>query len=81
MLDACQVAREAAKAATEAKGAWGTGIGEEWNVWLPVAWALREYAEALEAGGQPSMPSVVARPDGQLVVDAFPKGCALHPWH
>jgi hypothetical protein len=36
--------------------------------------ALREYAEAMEAGGQPLPASLSARPDGQLVADVFPLG-------
>lgn len=69
-----QVSREAGEAATAAKGSYGTGIGEEWMAWLPVAWALREYVEAMEAGGQFKPNAVTTRPDGQLVVDAFPIG-------
>jgi hypothetical protein len=44
--------------------------------WLPVAWGLREFIEAMEAGGQPKPNAVIKRPDGQLVIDAFPLGCA-----
>ena len=73
------MSKEAGEAATAAKGSYGTGIGEEWMAWLPVAWGIREFIEALEAGGQPKPNAVTKRPDGQLVVDAFPIGWgALH---
>lgn len=36
--------------------------------------ALRELAEALEAGGQPPVVSKHQRPDGQWVVEVMPKG-------
>ena len=69
-----QVSKDAGEAATAAKGSYGTGIGEEWMAWLPVAWAIRELIEAMDAGGQPSANSVRQRPDGQVVVDVFPLG-------
>ena len=69
-----QVSKEAAEAATAAKGSYGTGIGEEWNAWLPVAWGIRELADAMDAGGQPAPNAISQRPDGQWVVDAFPLG-------
>lgn len=69
-----QVSKEAGEAATGAKGSYGTGIGEEWMAWLPVAWAIRELIEAMDAGGQPAPNSVRQRPDGQVVVDVFPLG-------
>ena len=49
--------------------------------WLPVAWGIREFIEALEAGGQPKPNAVTKRPDGQLVVDAFPIGCGRNGQH
>ncbi len=69
-----QVSKEAAEAATTAKGSYGGGIGEEWNAWLPVAWAIRELAYAMDASGQPAPNATYQRPDGQWVVDAFPLG-------
>lgn len=79
LLRACldttlQVCEEAAQAATQAKGSWGFGIGEDLLAWVPVVSALREYAEACEAGGQPRPHGVRRRPDGQAVVDTFPLG-------
>ena len=71
-----QVSREAGAAAAAAKGTYGCGIGEEWMAGLPVAWGLREFIEALEAGGRPRPAGVTERADGQLVVDAFPLGWA-----
>ncbi len=41
---------------------------------------LREYAEALEAGGAPRHGGTSARPSGQLVVDAFPLGAEALLW-
>ena len=70
-----QVSREAAQVATDAKGSWHNGIAEEWLSWVPIVTGLREYAEALEAGGQPPPHAVRSRPDGQLVADVLPLGC------
>ena len=69
-----QASKQAAEAATAAKGSYGNGIGEEWNAWLPVAWAIRELADAMDASGQPAPNAISQRPDGQWVVDAFPLG-------
>ncbi len=69
-----QVSKAAGEAATAAKGSYGTGIGEEWMAWLPVAWGIRELIEAMAAGGQPAPNGVRQRADGQVVVDAFPLG-------
>lgn len=41
---------------------------------------LREYAEALEAGGSPAHGGARALPSGQLVVDAFPLGVEALLW-
>ena len=71
-----QVSKEAAEAAEAAKGSYGFGIGEEWLTWLPVTWGLRDFADALDAGGAPAPNAVTQRPDGQWVVDTFPLGCA-----
>ena len=69
-----QVSKEAAEVETAAKGSWHNGVGEAWQGWTPIVTGLKEYAEALEAGGKPKPVAVVARPDGQLVVDAGPAG-------
>ncbi|KAL4444976.1 hypothetical protein ABPG77_004026 [Micractinium sp. CCAP 211/92] len=74
------VAPEAAAAGAAAKGSYGQGIGEELVVWVPVVTGLREYAEALEAGGAPRHGGTSARPSGQLVVDAFPLGAEALLW-
>ena len=71
-----QVSKEGAEAAEAAKGSYGFGIGEEWLCWLPVTWGLRDFADALDAGGAPAPNAVTQRPDGQWVVDTFPLGCA-----
>jgi len=73
------VSKEAAQAAEAAKGSYGVGIGEEWMCWLPVTWALRDLADALDAGGAPAPNAATQRPDGQWVVDVFPLGCAAGP--
>ena len=50
------------------------GEGEEYLAGtLAVMRNLRLFAEALEAGGQPPLPSKMQRPDGQWVVRAFPQ--------
>lgn len=41
---------------------------------MPIVSGLREYAEALEAGGSPRPYSTYQRPDGQWVADVFPLG-------
>ena len=74
-----QVSKEGAEAAEAAKGSYGFGIGEEWLCWLPVTWGLRDFADALDAGGAPAPNAVTQRPDGQWVVDTFPLGCARSP--
>lgn len=53
----------------------GTGPhGEEFLAGtVPVMRNLRLYAEALEAGGEPRLPSVSRRPDGQWVARVFPQ--------
>jgi len=49
------------------------GHGEEYLAGtLPTLRNLRLFAEALEANGQPKIPSVTTRPDGQKVARVFP---------
>jgi len=51
------------------------GNGEEYLAGtLAVMRNLRLFAEALEAGGQPSLPKKWQRPDGQWVARVFPQG-------
>ncbi len=51
------------------------GHGEEFlSGTLPTMRNLRLFAEALEAHGQPALPKVTQRPDGQHVVQVFPQG-------
>jgi acyl-CoA reductase-like NAD-dependent aldehyde dehydrogenase len=70
-----EVAEEAATAATAHKGSFGGGIGEELLSFVPIVSALREYAEALEAGGAGTPHRVYQRPgNGQWVADVFPVG-------
>ncbi|PSC73701.1 NAD-dependent aldehyde dehydrogenase [Micractinium conductrix] len=47
---------------------------------VPVLTGLREYAEALEAGGRPRPAALRTRPDGQHVADVFPSGLAALLW-
>ena len=68
------MSREAAQVETDAKGSWHNGIAEAWNGWTPIVTGLKEYAEALEAGGKPRPCGVEERPDGQVVVDVGPAG-------
>lgn len=50
------------------------GHGEEYlGGTLPVMRNLRLFAEALEAGGQPTLPKTSQRPDGQWVARTFPQ--------
>ncbi len=50
------------------------GHGEEFlGGTLPTMRNLRLFAEALEAGGQPKLPKVTQRADGQYVVQVFPQ--------
>ncbi len=64
--------------------------GEEWlaGPW-PTMRLLRLFVQALEAGAQPRLPAVTARPDGQLVARVFPAtwhdrvlfaGCSADVW-
>lgn len=49
--------------------------GEEWLAGpMTTMRNLRLFAQALEHGGQPPLPSVATRPDGQLVARVFPDG-------
>lgn len=41
---------------------------------MPIVSGLREFAEAMEAGGQPKPNSITTRADGQLVADVVPYG-------
>jgi hypothetical protein len=51
------------------------GHGEEYLAGtLATMRNLRLFAEALEAGGQPSLPKTWQRPDGQWVAQVFPQG-------
>lgn len=51
------------------------GHGEEYlGGTLAVMRNLRLYAEALEAGGEPRLPKVTQRADGQYVARVFPQG-------
>ncbi len=72
-----QVYKEAAAANVAVKGTYGTGLGEEMMIWIPVISCIRGYAEALESNCQPKHGPVRKRKNGQYVVDAFPLGCEL----
>lgn len=70
------IAREWVRAACEAKGIdfESPRAGEEWLAG-PMATVrnVRLLAEAMRAGGEPALPAVWARPDGQLVARVFPQ--------
>ena len=65
---------EAAEVTTQHKGSYGAGHSEEGYAVVCVAMAVREYAEAMEAGGTPKVLGVKRRPDGQAVVHVGPVG-------
>jgi hypothetical protein len=69
-----QVYKEAAAANVDVKGTYGTGLGEEMMGWIPVIACIREYAEALEKKCEPNYGPLRQRRNGQLIVDAFPRG-------
>jgi acyl-CoA reductase-like NAD-dependent aldehyde dehydrogenase len=82
LLEACidhllGIAREWVHAACEAKGIDPDSptAGEEW-LGGPITTVrnVRLLAEAMHAGGEPTLPRVFARKDGQLVVRVFPQG-------
>lgn len=70
-----EVARDWVDAACKAKGIkpGDARTGEEW-LGGPMTFMrnIRLLAEALEAGGQPTLPSVTQRPDGQFIARVFP---------
>ncbi|KXZ52739.1 hypothetical protein GPECTOR_8g131 [Gonium pectorale] len=68
------VEEELARASTEAKGSYGTGIGEERTALLPVMFGLAEYVSTLKAGGCPPPLALRTRKDGQLVAQVLPAG-------
>lgn len=74
-----QVAKEAAEVATKVKGSWSNGIAEEHVAWVPLVSGLREYAEALEAGGAPQPLGVRTLPSGQHILDVCPTGRVASP--
>jgi hypothetical protein len=81
LLRACMdttyaVADRWAETACKVKGypLGSNGHGEEYLAGtLPTLRNLRLFAEAMEAGGQPKLPSVSTRPDGQKVARVFPQ--------
>ena len=58
----------------QAKGSYGAGLGEERLGLCTPLYALREYAETLEAGCQPKPRKLYQRPDGQYVAEVLPRG-------
>ena len=75
--DSCmhgQASEDAAKLMAQAKGSYGAGVGEERLGLVTPIYALREYAETLEAGCQPKPRKLYQRPDGQYVADVLPRG-------
>lgn len=80
LLRACITSTQAEAASWVASACKAKGIdpstpmaGQEW-LGGPMATLrnLRQLAEALEQGGQPKLPGVYTRPDGQEVVKVFP---------
>ena len=58
----------------KAKGSYGNGLGEERTLLITPVVALREYAEALESGGQPKPRKLYQRSNGQYVAEVLPQG-------
>lgn len=74
-MAACVQATEgAAKLMAQAKGTYGNGLGDERLLLASIALSIREYAETLEAGGQPTPNKVYQRPNGQYVAEVVPRG-------
>lgn len=76
MQSTLSVAERWAETACRIKGytPGSNGHGEEFLAGtLPTMRNLRLFAEALEAGGQPSLPKISQRPDGQWVARTFPQ--------
>ena len=80
LLDKCiertlGISREWVRAACEAKGLDPSSprAGEEWlGGPMTTMRNLRLLADAMRAGGEPALPGITARPDGQLVAKVFP---------
>ena len=69
-----QATEDAAALMVKAKGSYGNGLGEERTLLITPIVGLREYAESLEAGGQPKPRRLHQRPDGQYVAEVLPQG-------
>ena len=69
-----QAVTAGAQQAAAAKGQYRTGAGEELVGLVPCVWGAREFAETLEANGQPGGSSVRTLSNGQQVVSVFPRG-------
>ncbi len=74
MLRTLQASEPAAELMVKDKGSYGNGLGEERMLLITVVVGLREFAESLEAGGQPKPGRLYQRPDGQTVVQVLPQG-------
>lgn len=77
MESTARVADRWADLSRQIKGyaAGSNGHGEEYlGGTLAVMRNLRLFAEALEAGGQPHLPKIWKRPDGQYIARVFPQG-------
>lgn len=61
----------------KAKGSYGNGLGEERSLLITPCVGLREYAETLEAGGQPPPQKLYQRSDGRHVAQVIPQGYAI----
>lgn len=67
MRRAIDASRAASDAAVRAKGSYGSGCGEEWMNFMPLVFGIKEYADAMDADGQPAPLAVKQRSDGQYV--------------
>lgn len=78
MLDQCMAGLRAiappwAAATTQNRGLSASEAAEPWltEIW-PIMRNLRLLRETMKAGGQPKIPAVTSRPDGQLVAHVMP---------
>ena len=61
--------------AARARGLTPQMLGEEWAAGpMVTVRCLRLLAEAMDAGGKPSVPEVKTRPDGWQTIQVFPRG-------
>lgn len=73
------LAQGMAEVTGQAKGSYGSGIGEEYMNILPLMFGLKEYIKAMDANGQPQPRRITQRPNGQHVAKVRGQGPNLAP--